>query len=198
MRKGFTLIEVIISLVIISLLVGVIFRTYQSIVDISIRVDNYYKLTSELLFAHQTIQNLVDVWELDINSYMWADNKNTLESPQWYTTGINFLLDKKPVRVYYANSWLVLQKDWQTIALTDTWIAVIPKLIFRLQPTKNVWSWFVGAYPIWRMFFGPNTNISDIQHPGFWMIGTIQIRYSRSRAYFVDFPIQSFFNFRSY
>jgi type II secretory pathway component PulJ len=61
------LVEILVSLVIVSLLVIVIFQTYKSIADISVRVDNIYKMTNEMLFAHQTIQNLVDVGQLDVD-----------------------------------------------------------------------------------------------------------------------------------
>lgn len=64
--KAFTLIEVLISLVIISLLVGIMFGIYTSILKLSVRIEQEKNLNNELLFASQTIQNAVDNYDLDL------------------------------------------------------------------------------------------------------------------------------------
>ena len=68
-KKAFTLLEVLVSLVIISLLVGVIFGIYTSILKLSVRIEQEKNLNNELLFASQTIQNLVDNYDLDLAAY---------------------------------------------------------------------------------------------------------------------------------
>ena len=64
--QAFTLIEVLISLVIISILVGIVFAMYTSIIKLSVRMEQEKNLNNELLFATQTIQNIVDNYDLDL------------------------------------------------------------------------------------------------------------------------------------
>lgn len=67
--KAFTLIELIISIVIVGLLAGVIFTTYRTILDITVRVENEKIVANEMLFAHQVIQSLVDNYEINFEKY---------------------------------------------------------------------------------------------------------------------------------
>ncbi|MBP7007278.1 prepilin-type N-terminal cleavage/methylation domain-containing protein [Patescibacteria group bacterium] len=66
LTQAFTLIEVLISLVIISVLVGIVFAMYTSIIRLSVRMEQEKNLNNELLFAVQSIQNMVDNYDLDL------------------------------------------------------------------------------------------------------------------------------------
>ena len=66
LTQAFTLIEVLISLVIISILVGIVFAMYTSIIRLSVRMEQEKNLNNELLFAVQSIQNMVDNYDLDL------------------------------------------------------------------------------------------------------------------------------------
>jgi hypothetical protein len=47
----------------------VIFQTYRTILDVTVRVENEKIVANEMLFAHQIIQNLVDNYTIDFARY---------------------------------------------------------------------------------------------------------------------------------
>lgn len=221
-RKWFTLIEILISLVIISLLVIVIFQTYKSIADISVRVDNIYRMTNEMLFAHQTIQNLVDVWQLDIDKRFETTDPWIVDVTNWKTDSIYFKnIDWYNVKVFFKPDcsssatqkvWCLMLSKWKNpdlesnalaVELTDPRTVILDQwFTFVLQPILNVakpadsnatnWKFFV-----WSVWYN---NKDDIEHPWFWMYWKMRININpkRSKLFQVETPIQSFFNLRSY
>lgn len=46
-----------------------IFATYRTILDITVRVENEKIVANEMLFAHQVIQSLVDNYAIDFEKY---------------------------------------------------------------------------------------------------------------------------------
>lgn len=225
-RKWFTLVEVLISLVIVSLLVIVIFQTYKSIADISVRVDNIYKMTNEMLFAHQTIQNLVDVWQLDIDKRFDSTTPWNIDQTNWKTDTIYFKwVDWYNVKVLYDKEctigntqkkagclklakWLpsdlepVNTDTDKVVELTNPQIVIIDTwFTFVVQPIDNIQKPDTAntnwSFFVWSVWYNDK---ADILHPGFWMYGKmrININSNRPKLFQVETPIQSFFNIRSY
>ncbi len=200
--KAFTLVELIISIVIVALLTWVIFQTYRTILDITVRVENEKIVANEMLFAHQVIQSLVDNYEIDYVRYMSQGNNiatNNGVTQVLYLTG-------RGGDSSYAWSYEITQvgnaimlRRWvgTQIPLTDDWAVTISGLQFQLIPFNTTWANVSWAIPIGNLYF---MTSNDIQHPAFWMRGMMYIERYRPNSYIwsVKQPIQSFFNIRSY
>lgn len=200
--KAFTLVELIISLVIVALLTWVIFETYRTILDITLRVENEKIVANEMLFAHQVIQSLVDNYEIDYARYRSEWNEiatNNGITNTLYLTGrggsSNYVWSYEITQVWDA----IMLTRWSNAAipLTDTNAVNVSWLQFQLIPFNTTWANAVWAIPIGNLYF---MLPGDIQHPAFWMRGTMYIeRYKPSNyIWWVKQPIQSFFNIRSY
>jgi prepilin-type N-terminal cleavage/methylation domain-containing protein len=197
--KAFTLIELIISLVIVALLAWVIFETYRTILDITLRVENEKIVANEMLFAHQVIQSLVDNYTIDFARYNYVIPNNGV-------TNILYLTGRGGSSSYTWSYMITQVGDAITLTrwvwgssmpLTDTWSVLISWLQFQIIPFNTTWSNVAWAIPIGGLYFA---NANDIQHPWFWMRGTMYIKRYKQATYIwsVKQSIQSFFNIRSY
>lgn len=198
--KAFTLVELIISIVIVGLLAWVIFSTYRTILDITVRVENEKIVANEMLFAHQVIQNLVDNYTIDYNNpgysslaasggvsnFLYMTGRGGDSQYQW------------SYKIWQASSGSILMEkngNGNRIPLTDSGSVTVENLKFQIIP-YNV-SATTGVIPIGSLYFD---NTADIYHPAFWMYGEMKIKNYRPTTYIwsVRQPIQSFFNIRSY
>lgn len=68
-RKGFTLVELLIVIVIFSLLVTILFRTYNTIMRLSVRSEFQKNIQTDVLFVNQVIHHLADTYTIDFNAY---------------------------------------------------------------------------------------------------------------------------------
>ncbi len=200
--KAFTLVELIISIVIVALLTWVIFETYRTILDITLRVENEKIVANEMLFAHQVIQSLVDNYEIDYEKYRSQGNEiatNNGITDALYLTGR--WGDSSYVWSYeITQDWdRIMLRKWvgTTIPLTDDWAVTISGLQFQLIPFDTVANGTSWAIPIGNVSF---SGADQIFHPAFWMRGMMYIERYKSNTYIrsVKQPIQSFFNIRSY
>lgn len=195
--KAFTLVELIISIVIVGLLAWVIFSTYRTILDITVRVENEKIVANEMLFAHQVIQNLVDNYTIDYNRYGVSLVASGGRDYSLFFTGR--WGDSQYVWSYEitlkSNAIIMVKNWWNSIPLTDSGSVDVSSLYFQIIP-YNV-SATTGVIPIGSLYFN---NTADIYHPAFWMYGEMKIKNYRPTTYIwsVRQPIQSFFNIRSY
>jgi prepilin-type N-terminal cleavage/methylation domain-containing protein len=60
MKKAFTLIELVITMVILSLLIGVLFEIFIMISHISVKIQHERGLHDESIYVIQSIQNIID------------------------------------------------------------------------------------------------------------------------------------------
>lgn len=195
--KAFTLVELIISIVIVGLLAWVIFSTYRTILDITVRVENEKIVANEVLFAHQVIQNLVDNYTIDFNNSRYS----SLSASGWRAYSL-FFTGRWGDSPYVWSYEITLKQDaiimikdwWNEIPLTDSGSVTVGPLYFQIIPYNLTGA---GGIPIGNLYFN---NINDIYHPAFWMYGEMKIRNYRPTTYIwsVKQPIQSFFNVRSY
>lgn len=185
-KKAFTLIEVLISLVIIALLVGVIFGIYTSILKLSVRVEQEKNLNNELLFASQTIQNMVDTYDLDLGFYFsWnngvIDEKGYTDTLALISPDKNITL-KKVWDCGVGSGCFLALTDWSVVKqLTNPLKVSVPVLRFRILPYK----------------FG---SVDEIYQKGFRVYGKMtSSRYNTGKYELnVSQDIQMFFNMRRY
>lgn len=68
-RKGFTLVELLIVITIFSILVMVLFRTYNTIMRLSVRSEFQKNIQTDVLFVNQVMHNLADTYTIDFDAY---------------------------------------------------------------------------------------------------------------------------------
>ncbi len=185
--KAFTLLEVLISLVIISLLVGIIFGIYTSILKLSVRIEQEKNLNNELLFASQTIQNLVDNYDLDLDAYFGsgkfvAVDKGYADILVLKTQDRQIKLSKIGECGQGSGCFLGLDTGSGDIKqLTNPYKVSIPSLIFRVLPYQ----------------FG---DVKDIYQKGFRIYGKMTSNRYNTGKYELNVAqdIQLFFDIRKY
>lgn len=187
LKKGFTLLEVLISLVIISLLVGIIFGIYTSILKLSVRIEQEKNLNNELLFASQTIQNMVDSYDLDLGYYFASGQRNDIDA-DGYTDTLAMVNQDKSIKLRKVGEcgagsgcFLGLEIDGSMKELTNPYLVYIPNLKFRIIPYKF-------------------TDVEDIYQKWFRIYGKITSSRFNAAKYELNViqDIQMFFNVRRY
>lgn len=185
--QAFTLIEVLISLVIISILVGMVFAMYTTIIKLSIRMEQEKNLNNELLFATQTIQNIVDNYDLDLWYYFSWWSRNAIDD-KWYTpvlvlknTDKQIMLRKQGECGVWSWCFLALIDGWVIKQLTNPGKVSLPILQFRVIPYQF-------------------NSVDEIYQKWFWMYGSMRSnRYSSGRYELnVIQDLQLFFTIRKY
>lgn len=99
-KRAFTLIELLIVLVIMSILIGVLFDVYITISKISYRVELQKHVNEELYFISETLQNLSNRNEINYDEYgtwlfntSWMTETLYLSWEDWqiaiYSSGVN-------------------------------------------------------------------------------------------------------------
>ena len=185
--KAFTLLEVLISLVIISLLIWIIFWIYTSILKLSVRIEQEKNLNNELLFASQTMQNLVDTYDLNLG-YYFSGNKRTDIDENGYTNTLALRTQEKEIKIKKigecgvgSGCFLWLEDGNITKQLTNPFRVALPSLKFRILPYK----------------FG---DVDDIYQKWFWVYGQLTSANYNTWKYELNVSqdIQMFFNVRRY
>ena len=67
--RGFTLLELLIVMSILSLLSVILFRTYTSISQIAVRTKEQQRVLQQVLYVSQVLQNTADQSVLDTGAY---------------------------------------------------------------------------------------------------------------------------------
>ena len=85
MKKAFTLIELLIVICILSLLVFVLFKAYNTVSEVSFRVEQQRKVNEEVLLLSEIVQNFANRNSIDFEKY-----DTSLNDAKWFT-GILYL-----------------------------------------------------------------------------------------------------------
>ena len=187
LTQAFTLIEVLISLVIISILVGIVFAMYTSIIRLSVRMEQEKNLNNELLFAVQSIQNMVDNYDLDLWYYFTWSTRRSIDE-KGYTSVLalknadkQILLRKQGECGVWTWCFLALEDNGVVKQLTNPLKVSLPTLQFRVLP-----------YQFW--------SVDQIYQKWFWVYGTITSSRYNSGKYELNVAqdLQLFFNIRKY
>lgn len=178
-KKAFTLVELTITMIILSLLVGIIFQVFIVISHMAVKVQNEKLLHNELIYVMQTIQNIVDSWDMEL--YWYSDEawsvKETLNlswSTKKYTIELNN--DILELISYDALGFTT------TYALTDSSKITVKQFYVKVFPHQE------------------GVGIEQIVHDGFWLFLDVETpRYDATkRRYRVKRKMQTFFNIRKY
>ena len=179
-RSWFTLIEILISMIIIAWLSILVFQIYKTTLFLSLKIQNEKVINNEVLFVMQTIQNLADRASLDEAGYsgnLLATRGNTptlLLTESWSASQISTS----------CLSWicsLVLQKGGKELYLTDPSQVSVRDVWFRVLPYRS------------------SPNYVEQVHPGFWIMGTMQLKRPTNRPpHSTTLPFQNFFTLRQY
>ncbi|MBP7848040.1 type II secretion system protein [Patescibacteria group bacterium] len=70
MKKGFTLVELLITTVIMGMLIGLLFEIFVLIARIAVKVEHERSVHNEIIYVMQTIQNLIDQGNIEFADYV--------------------------------------------------------------------------------------------------------------------------------
>lgn len=195
MKKSFTIIEMLISSIIIWLIVVVVFRIYITILNLSTRIENEKIINTEFLFVSQSVQNLAEKSNINYEEY----NSNDLTDRHWFVETLYLTWSEWWLSIYLTgdcwealseirskNCWIQLDKNGNKIDLTDKNKIYITKFYFKLLPYDNIANY--------------NLDFHDIYQNGFWIFAESYIkRYDeQKRPFKVKFNYQNFYNIRKY
>lgn len=192
-KWGFTLVETTITIVIMSLLIGLVFEIYVVIWRMAVFVQWQKQLHTEMIFVIQTIQNLVDDQDILLEWTGEREEEHGFEQRLWLSDD-----DYDYFLVNACDVWenqlchLELQKQAKLpsgedaiIPLTSTWDVHIEQFYVKVLPfvEQN------GA-----------TSFEDKMHEGFWLFIDVQVPfYNENKRWFrVSQKIQNFFTMRKY
>ncbi len=192
-NKWFTLVEMMISIIIIWLLVILVFKIYIYLSEISVRIENEKILNNELLFMTQTFQNITDKYKIDYDMYP------NIKDTYWITKIMYLKWDEWKVKIY--STWdcedsiqqiktkhcrVQMEKNWNIVDITDKNKTYFTKLYFKILPYEDNSKF--------------NLNFDDLYHSWIWLFTQIYIkRYSdKDWKFNVNVNFQTFYNIRQY
>lgn len=211
--KWFTLIEVLISLVIIGILAVVLIEAYITISKLALKIEQEKNLSEESLILTQIFQSISDEATIDYDAYSWSNLKDSnwftwtlyLTWWQWSWTSIyttweclelewNFPSNEDWTYPNYSEKVisasgcdLVLEQWWKITSLTSQWKVVTSKALFRIIPYDSDENYFGDNYQ-WNV-------INNVHQPAFWMfIHLYAPLYQPTWTNKIDQPLQLFFN----
>ncbi len=92
----FTLIELLISISIISILVVILFRAYNTISQVTFRSQQEKNTQQEMIWISQTLQNIADSHSIDFEKYEWTQNHE------------NLFLSGKTEKITITTTWICI------------------------------------------------------------------------------------------
>lgn len=98
MKKAFTLLELLIVICILSLLVFVLFKAYNTVSEVSFRVEQQRKVNEEVLLLSEIVQNFANRNSIDFEKYDISLNDN-----KWFTGTLYLSWEDGKFRIY--SSW---------------------------------------------------------------------------------------------
>ena len=197
--KWFTLVEVIITIVIMAILIWLVFEVFVTIWRIAVYVQLNRAVHSELIYVSQTIQNMVDDQNMVLTwlvlEWTWGDSETF-----WWKQSLRFSDDQFNYQVitdcvsepncFLKLSWIELDPNyfpWSyiesgSVALTD------PDLV-------NISSFAVRTLP-----YGSPTEYLQLMHKWFWLFLDIRVPQFDDTLwwYKVQQQAQLFFTMRKY
>lgn len=181
-KKWFTLVEIIIVVIISAILFVLLSKVYITASQLYIYQSDNKKISKDLLFFNQNLQNLADSSEIDYSKYTNLDNN------LWYTWNL-YLKWKDYNYKLFQQSWAIYLQKYKTwfsvnIPITKTWDSLVSKLYFKIMPYKDPFKVFTdkNQQPFVLVFLEMK---SKYYNPATWYRN---IKYS----------VQEWFNFRYY
>lgn len=182
-KKAFTLVEIVIVLVVISILIGVLFQVYSAIAQVSVRIRLEKQVWIKVVHMQTLIQNIIDTNRIDysnLNTNNWWTKTLPLINTQLQTGSLN--INSSWRLIYTTMSWGTSQETsllGDEIVLTGASFVVTP-LKDPNMPLNNL----VGSDEQQKAFLA-------IQQPWVWMLGSLTPLVEPK----IKFPVQTFYTF---
>lgn len=184
-KKGFTLIEIVIVLITAAILIGILFRVYTTTADIAMRIKHQKQLGMWVVTMQTVLQNIVDTHTIDYNAMTWYTRNTT---PGW--TNKVPLIDET-----LQKSTLEINWSWELVYTTYSgWALVWSASILGIDVMFSGSTFIVYPYRDPKIDWCTAPTIQcfkEINHPWFWMIGKL---YSKNYDQ-LFLPIHTFFSF---
>jgi len=183
MKKAFSLIELVITMVILSLLIGVLFQIFIMISHISVKIQHERWLHDETIYVIQTIQNIIDQGDT-----VFDGDPEQREEAFWYSRSLNL-------------SWSTLTYTFSRNEVDETLeLELSDGIISETYILTNNNRVLVKDFYIKRVPFRSQATYENQMHEWFWLFVDLEIpSYSADKWRFrVDRDIQTFFNIRKY
>ncbi|UFX83323.1 type II secretion system protein [Candidatus Absconditicoccus praedator] len=176
MKKSFTLIELMISIVVVGILFAVLFRSYIFIANANIRIENEKNVSNEVMFLSNSLEDFSEIYNINYDNYDDLEDddglveKLYLDDISVYKTGTN------------SKSWIQLEKNGEDIPLTNKNNVYIESLGFKILPYEDL--------------DDGNLEYEDMYNYGFWVfIQAKNADYTKDNwPYSVNTKFQSFYN----
>jgi type II secretory pathway pseudopilin PulG len=186
MKRAFTLVEVLISTLIVWLLFLLLFRTFGTLTDISVRVEGERQMQNELLYLTQTLQTLADNYRIDYERYKEESDQpdGFLFEQQWLVETLYLTNDdgqrlaittsgdcytdtpETPAHTNHMRETdciMIMDNGEQVTRLTDANLIDMSNVVFKLVPADSnqrlLYSWTI------------QNPYERIQYPWFWLMG---------------------------
>lgn len=199
MKKAFTIIELLISIVIFGILIAVLFKLYLTMLDLSVRIENEKILNNDVLYFSQVTQNFIDKW-LNIDYWKYLDNWTSyLTWSYWFTWALHLTWWVWPIMIYSTwdcndftgkleinnNCWIEMNNSWTIVELTDKDKTYFTKVLFQIIP--------------WAEKSDFNLDYEHIYSDWFWLYtqGYIKKYNPKRWIYNVNMFYQNFYNIRA-
>ena len=190
-RKWFTLIETIITVLIMSILIWIVFEIYVVIGRMAVFIQWQKELHNELIYIVQTIQNLVDnqdvllVYESSLAERWGFSEELRLEDTD-DEIFIDSVCDSEDLCALSMRRQDKSDSTIEQILLTNTW-------------SIHVNQFYIKALPLADQSL-PQTSFEETLHEWFWLFLEAEVPYfDDSKWWFrVRQDVQIFFTMRKY
>ena len=206
-KSGFTLIEVMIVLVIVSMLSIVLFRTYSTVSEIAFRLQQEKYVMQDALSLSQIFQNIADTSKIDYNRYgsqlltsQGITDHLYLRDDAWpfaiFSTGecvsSSFEMTGMFTQIQRTTPCRVVMERWlKLLSLTDTGHVFVSQAMFKIIPYEDpqtVLSWNTLSNQV---------AFLRLHQPGFWLfMHAYSPRFSPEWIKHVSLSLQQFFTLK--
>lgn len=147
-KYWFTLIELLISIIIISILIVILFRAYNTISLVTFRVQQEKNIQQEMIRIAQTLQNIADKHSLDFDKYNWSQKEDSLflsgEGGKVSITSTGVCVSDSPVITGFTQEQkdnpcqlIIINESGVIVPITTLSESFISQPYFTIFPTKN-------------------------------------------------------------
>lgn len=207
--KWFTMIEMIITMVIVGILSVVLIEAYITVSKMALKVEQQKNMSEESLTLTQIFQSISDEATIDYERY--EDDNINLESLNWFVDVLYLTWENRSWTSIFTTGncldleWsfqsemdisefiqqksecsLMLQQGNMETNLNTQWKVIVSKMKFRVIPYDDD-EWYFTEWD--------GNVINDIHQPAFWVF--VHLYAPLYQTYWlnkIDLPLQLFFN----
>ena len=203
MKKGFTLVEIVIATLIVGMLSVLLMRTYIMMTRIAFRVQQEKNVTEHAMVLTQVVQNFADTMTIDYSRYAQTFGTSYLADNTWLVSILYLTGQKWTVALYSSGSCVagiqytsgagcraVIERNTdEPIVFTQTGKVNITKRQFKIIPYASQ-EQYLQTPSLCQTSLG-----ACLYHPWFWMLTQVHTPYFLDTwESNVHVPIQVFFS----